>query len=157
MVSDLIKRVRKCSDEEREELVAQMVRNGDNDAIKELIRMVESWFRDWFLMYNYKDQLLGIKYLGETRNPEALEFLKKLMVCEYAEKRINHTEYDGQEWVEMTTRAGYPNAVGRLRAVLAWENGDRRTRSQETRDAHLLIQSSINKLKADLELEATVT
>lgn len=76
--SDLIKKLRKCSSQERISVAIELAKTGTDKGIRELIRMVEGRRRYLLSWYDLDDQLIGIEALGETRKKEALEYLEKV-------------------------------------------------------------------------------
>lgn len=78
MISNLIKRLRKCSSQERRSVAIELAKTGNDNGIRELIRMIEGRRKYLLCWYNLDDQLIGVEALGETGKKEALEYLEKV-------------------------------------------------------------------------------
>jgi hypothetical protein len=70
MALNLVSKLRTCPAEERKAVAIDLGRTGSDEAISELINMVEGDYLD--------SQLIAVEALGETRNKTAFEYLKKL-------------------------------------------------------------------------------
>ncbi len=171
--SELCKRLRTCAQSEREGVAIQSARSGGQDAVAELIRMVEAKKRSLFSRYDYEDQLTGVKALGETRSREALNYLQGLYtptkdVPVAAASQTSRREA-GRAFIVTHEKVGadYPNAKDELRRRLSHEidiyydieyGGElrmpsrRKSRESDNKDAqvHGVVQSAIRKLKASL-------
>ncbi len=138
MAKGLVLRMRTCSAKERKSVAFELSRAGTDEAISELIRMVNAevricdpseipdgqtlrkphwWSRPWTMRYqihpwghyNYDDQIAGIEALGETQSSKALEFLRNLAVHTPPEL-IQDVQYNPEKFRD----AFFPNAKGEL-------------------------------------------
>ncbi len=173
MMSDAISRVKTCSPAERGKAAVALAHAGTEEAIAELIRMVEGEKRRWFSRYDLRDQLIGIGALGASGRKEALRYLKRLYAPVQGRPISLATERIGGEQgvFFVTTRErtsmDYPNAKGELRERLNyevetsyaldygrighverrkwWETDDR------DRQVHQVLRSAIQKLEQSLK------
>ena len=144
-------------------------------SIPKLIRMANGERRSLWRRYNYKDQLLGIEALGETKHPDALSFLKSLSagqtqrgsrdVTMHGQGSGDCNPYNVSIAVEYVT---FPMARGELRKNLEYhidletqgggeyfeerslkEIESNHLRAQE-RHAYKVLKQAINKLETTL-------
>lgn len=78
MTTDLLRRVRSSSLQERRTVALELAKTRSEETMAELKRMVQGRRRRGLKWYNYDDQLVGIEALGETGITEALEFLSRV-------------------------------------------------------------------------------
>lgn len=120
MVSDLIKKLRACSSQERKDVAMELAHTRTNEAIRELIKMVEGRRRRWLSWYNLDDQLIGIEGLGETNSLQAVTYLRKAI----SKKRVQNVEINdmciqGQEsYSHFSCDITFPKARGKLKKTL---------------------------------------
>ena len=76
MAADLIQTLRTCSKDERRAIALELAHSGTDEAIAELIRMVNGERRRLLRWYNIDDSIAGIEALGESRSKRGLDYLK---------------------------------------------------------------------------------
>ena len=160
---DLAYLLRTCSSNERESFAISLGQTGTNYAVGQLVRMARGRRRFWFNWFDYRDQLIGIQALGETRSERALEFLRKTyqkretVFCISSRK----CSYESGTGVD----CDFPNA-GNLRRKLKYRCWSRKTTEipfkvdifqdeysvDEGKDSELhgCITKAIEKLEIDL-------
>lgn len=172
----MCKRLRTCPQAEREGVALQSARSGGEDAVAELIRMVEAKRRSLFSRYDYADQLTGVKALGETRSREALQYLEGLYAptkgAPVAAASQTSRREAGRAFIvtHEKVKVDYPNARDELRRRLSHDidiyydieyGGElrmpsrRKSRESDNKDAqvHGVLQSAIRKLKEGLRAQ----
>jgi len=106
----------------------ELAETGTDDAVEELIRMVERGRRFWFVRYSNEDVLTGIEALGASQNVAALEYL----TCIYTPiknidtKQVSWVEGQGYDACGVTAnlkveRVEFPSAPDSIRAQLSYE------------------------------------
>lgn len=164
MAADLVQRLRTCPAKERRAAAMELAKTGTDEAVVELIRMVDGATRDytsrtiktlWLKLsidYSFEDQLIGIGALGESGNRQALDYLNRLIVFEEScpLQCSNHGDM-GQP----IPYHSYNNAHGKLGDVLSYTVGcfcgngfsehPDRTRTLE------MISENITKLKDSVQ------
>ena len=111
---NLIQRLRTCSAEERKTSAMELAKNGTDEAVRELVRMVGGKRRRWLSFYNFNEQKIGIEALGETRSKKALDYLKNLVSYEIKSLGKYYTPQSFDEEVEQECEINFPNARGKL-------------------------------------------
>lgn len=172
-MGDLVKELRACLPEDREKLAVQLARSGSEDAVPELIRMVEGKRRRVLAHYEFEDQLIGIRALGETGKQEALDYIEWLTKETRGlpidlSSRTAHRE--GGDYLFAThekVEVHYPNAKGELRTALdyyeeAFFEVDNvrgagppsrhmiKERNSKDHRIHGVVAAAVQKLKDDL-------
>jgi len=149
-----------------------LARTGSDEALAELMRMVEGRRRRWLRRYDLQDQLVAIAALGATGRREALRYLTQLYQptesrpIPLQRERIGREQ--GAEFVTTHERktVDYPNARGKLRAALSHQVDtyyalqlqrigfhERKVRMQtDTRrpEVHRTVTDAISRLKKSL-------
>lgn len=106
----------------------ELAQTGSNEAIAELIRMVEGRHRRRLSWYSPADQLVGVEALGETSNQNALDYLKKVYGTVRGSDEFDHhvggggsEPRDDDVWTIHFKVHTYPNAKGMLAGNLAYK------------------------------------
>lgn len=81
MSANLVQRLRTCPKEERIYAAMELAQTGTDEAVAELVRMVEGKRRYCLRWYGQDDILPAIESLGETRNKKALGYLNNILEC----------------------------------------------------------------------------
>lgn len=120
MTRDLIKRIRNHLSEVRESHNLTIAQSGVDEVVDHFICMAEGYngFLRW---YSLQGQLAGIRYLGETGNPHALEYLRKLseFTCVQEEVEVGDPRFpDGIFDIVLDDNVSFPNAKRNLREAL---------------------------------------
>lgn len=160
-MNNLVKKLRKSSNEERRNIAIELAQSGTDEAIKELIRMIEGRRRHLMSWYKFDDQLLGIECLGMTTSREALEYLQKLLIEKIETRTIHWTDRQENEWDTEGHTITYPNARKKLRKLLNYQEGDfspyglnvehiERSRSEESEKLYRQITLTITTLETKL-------
>ena len=97
MEADLVQRLRTCSAEERRNIATALAKTGTDEAVDELIRMVEGKRRHWLRFYNPDDQLLGVEALGETHNRFAMQYLERVYTPRTHTSSMEYSSGGGSE------------------------------------------------------------
>lgn len=176
MTTHLIQRLRTCTTEERRAVAMELVKEGTDEAIEELIRMFEGKRRIWFRFYDFKDQLIAADAIGQTKRRDLLDYLRNSL------KPKESVSVDGPHYYMFGSdldydscfyrsyhRASFPNLRGKLKKILKdkWVEEDRgleehyvhpryhrvilrfmgQSSSDKKRKAILSITSAIEKLE----------
>lgn len=134
MTADLVKRLRTCSAGERRNIAMELAQTGTDEAVAELIRMVEGRHRRGLSWYELDDQLIGVEALGETgteRAERALSFLREVYTTSaYLTLEHERVYYGGAStpecdiWAYVTyMHCTYPHARRQLSNILAYTEG----------------------------------
>jgi hypothetical protein len=173
MIREIIKKLRSCPPEEREQTAMALARTTGEEAVEELIRMAEGRRRGLFSRYELADQLIGLKALGETGRTEALQYLQELYSPVEGRTEPIHRKRVGREQgahfvsTHEIKPVQYPNARRELQEKLSYEvetkyglnystalGRPERIKQEETDtrndEVHSLVQSSIEKLERNL-------
>ena len=80
---DLLQIMKTSSDEQKRDAAIGLARTGTNEAVDELIRLMEMAKANYDFVTAYESQLIALESLGETANPKALSYLKNIrrVVC----------------------------------------------------------------------------
>ncbi len=122
MVENLVKKLRTCSKEERRNIAIQISRTSTDEAIGELIRMVEGRHRRGLKWYTLDDQLIGIEALGETGRQDVLDLLIEMYtpLTEHGENHELNHPLSGKTVSVVETSFNYPNVTDELNSSLSF-------------------------------------
>jgi uncharacterized caspase-like protein len=114
-VNVLLEELKESTDnKEKESIAIELAYTSSNNSISELINMVEGKRKKYMEFYDFDDQLIGIKALGETGNIDALEYLITLLECKCTFKKFNkETEFG-------ITTYNFPNAKKILKNKMSY-------------------------------------
>ena len=100
MTSDLIQILRTCSKEETVAAAMELAHTGTDEAVNELIRMIEANRRYRLRWYGYDDQLTAIDALGETGSRKAHNYLNELINTTRSRFWAECIASQGDSWFE---------------------------------------------------------
>lgn len=159
-----MQRLRTCSPEERRNIATALAKTGTDEAVDELIRMVEGKRRHWLGSYNLVDALLGVEALGETHNVLALLYLKRVYTPRGYTSPLEYSSWGGSEprddgnYTLIITETTYPFVTKELAQQLSytesWEYCTTRHEEskvdiyQKTNNAHTTFITAIAKLES---------
>lgn len=130
MTSNLVQRLRVCSADERRVVAMRLAQTGTDEAVTELIRVVERRRKRLLSHYSLDDQLLGVESLGETSSQNALNYLRQAYTPQVSVEERGFVRYWGIDPPMNKSDAGvywkvevhkYPNAPLGLVEDLTYE------------------------------------
>ena len=176
MRQQLVRQLRICSPADREKTAIHLARCGSDEAVGELIRMVEGKRKHGLRHYDYEDQLIAMRALGESGRKEALEYLERLYTpvkstpLDISTRTAHREEGAYILATHEKTHMDFPNARKELRERLAYEVNTcydivnvrglrmpsrRKSRETDNRDkvSHETISAAIERLKTKLQAQ----
>ena len=174
MIDAIIQQLRRTSSgSERAELANKLCEEVSDEAVAELIRMVEGRFRAWDEVrwrtlalpvprfYSLDDQLKGLELLGLSKNSIADSYLlRNFHYCQrvirvwstYTVESVREDEYDpaaplmGRNEAQKYYLIFHPGARGRLRKALSYiHDAEFKVDIRKNEEAHRILEEALDR------------